>query len=207
MKTIDYGSEILIGAVASLVLMLGMLIRFATQDDSPEKQRAKRLALFVGVGVALGVGLLEVGFFNYGNARYASYVVVPVLFAVMAILGLGVPYLYRVLRKGKELEVAVSSFSLPKSIDGDVRLRQQAVWQELREMSHMQETLEGELFSLVTGERIYWSSYRDEPCLAIEFSPQSAVSLVRFETLRKYAMVQSRIERLLAMAQAQRGGL
>lgn len=188
MQTTQEAAAILWGAVATLPLMAALLIRHVTADASPSEQRAKRLALTLsGLGATLII-LLEVLCAVRGETQLAGFLLVPSAVVVAFILFAGTPRLYRALGGQGRSE---SGVPLPAAIESQTREHQEAMWQRLRELPHFRETLEGERISLLTGDRVFWSTYQREPCLAIELSAKTTISGCRYETLVRYVAVQT----------------
>lgn len=200
MQNIQEAAAILWGGVAMLPLLGGLLIRHVTTDESPIEQRAKRWALTLSVQGTVLIVLLEGLCFAQGNTQLAGFLLVPSMVAIGFLLFAGTPRLYRALGG---LGRSESSTPLPAAIESQTREQQEGMWQRLRELSHFRETLDGELVSLLTGDRVFWSSYQREPCLAIQLSAKMTISVCRYETLVRYVAVQTRIaQSLQAMSDA-----
>lgn len=197
MENINFNYEIVSGAIACLVILIPLLLWFATQDESAYVQGAKRLALLASTLLAGFVILAEIAFFNFGNPRLASYGIVPALLLVFSILLLGTPRFYRIFgglgRLGQSNGCQTSVV-----IDEDMQRVQSEMWQRLRQLPHFRETLAGnELISLVTGDRVFWLENQNPPCIAIEFASRTTISVARIEALSAYLDVQGGIAKHL----------
>lgn len=195
MQITQEAAAILWGAVAMLPLMTALLIRHVTVDASPAEQRAKRWALTLSLLGATLVILLEGLCFVQGDPQVGYFLLVPSVLTVGLILFAGTSRLYRALGGQGDTDASVS---LTTTIESQVREQQEGMWQRLRALPHFREMLEGELVSLLTGDRVFWSTYQREPCLAIELSTKTTISVCRFETLSRYVAVQTRIAQYLA---------
>lgn len=197
MQTTQEAAAILWGAVAMLPLMAALLIRHVTADASPADQRAKRWALTLSVSGTSLIVLLEVLCIMQGDPQVGYFLLAPSAVVVAFILFAGTPRLYRALGGQGRSESAVP---LPAAMENQTRAYQEGMWQRLRELPHFRETLEGELISLLTGDRVFWSTYQREPCLAIDLSAKTTISGCRYETLVRYVAVQTGIAHWLQAA-------
>lgn len=182
------------GTIATLPL-LGMLLTYvANEDDPPVERRAKSLAALIGMLAATLVGTAEWAFFTYGNSHTAAFFCFPSIVAAMGALYAATTRSYRMLGGGQVKEMTIQ---LPLAIEDETRKHQEAMRDRLRALPHFRETLEGELISLLTGDRVFWTTYRNEPCLAIALSGKLTISVSRFETLDRYVAVQTSIAQWL----------
>lgn len=180
------------GAVAVLVLVCVFVSRRLTADDSPVEQKAKRGALLISVLGASLILFLEAMCFFQGDPVIAGFLVFPSMLAVGVILFAGRLRLYRAL--GGRLSLTVK---LPAANSNEIRDKHEEMWNRLRQLSHFRETLDGQLISLLTGDRVFWSTNQREPCLAIELSAKTTITVYRFETLARYVQIQTRLSRVL----------
>ena len=191
------------GVLFSLAIVFFLLARIATEDDIPINQRAKRLAL---IGGLLGVLLMAAGnvmLYVCLSQQLASFIVFPLIIGGCVWLLLGTPRLYRYfggLPTSKPIEGPVIG------IENETRQQQAKLWGQLRSMHHFREMLNGDLVSLVTGDRIYWTTCAGDPCLAVEVASSTSLVVSRVETLVKYVEVQGNIAQLLMNAGASKEG-
>lgn len=191
------------GVLFSLAVVLFLLARIATEDDIPINQRAKRLVLIGGLLSVLLMAAGNVMLYVCISEQLASFVVFPMVIGGCVWLVLGTPRLYRYfggLPTSKQIEGPVIG------IENKTRQQQTKLWQQLRSMHHFREMLNGDLVSLVTGDRIYWTTCAEYPCLAVEFSKSISLIVSRVETLTKYVEVQGNIAQLLGNAGASKEG-
>lgn len=190
------------GVLFSLAVVLFLLARMATEDPFPINQRAKRLALIGGLlGVLLMAAANEIIYLCLSQ-QLASFFVFPVFIGGCVWLLLGTPLLYRYfggLPRPKQTEGPVIG------IENETRRRQEKLWEKLRSMHHFREMLNGDLVSLVTGDRIYWTTCAGDPCLAVEVASATSLVVSRVETLVRYVEVQGNIAQLLLNAAASNG--
>lgn len=191
------------GILFSLAVMLVLLLRVVTQDDHPATQRANRLALAGGL---LGIVMLAAAngvVYRYLSRPLASFMVFPLILMSGAWLLLGMPRLHRYFGGKTQQKPSVGP---DIGVENATRQQQRELWEQLRAMHHFRETLNGELISLATGDRVYWTTRAADPCLAIAFNSSSTLVVSRLETLFKYVDVQSNIARGLQAAGSQKGG-
>lgn len=191
-----------VGILFSLAVMLFLLLRAVTQDDHPATQRANRLALAGGL---LGIVMLAAAngvVYRYLSRPLASFMLFPLILVSGVWLLLGMPRLHRYFG-GKTQQKA--SLGPDVGVENATRQQQRELWEQLRAMHHFRETLHGELISLATGDRVYWTTSAAEPCLAVAFNSSSTLVVSRHETLVKYINVQSNIARGLQAAGSQKG--
>lgn len=182
------------GVLFALVVVLFLLVRALTEDVDAANQRAKRRSL---VTSAVAVMLLVGGnwlVYVYLSRTLASFLVLPLVLASGTWLLFGTPWLYQVFGG---LPKPLRTDSHATRVENALREEQGKFWEELRSLPHFRETLEGDLISLVTGDRVYWTKCHSAVCLAIEFKPGQAVAVVRYETLSRYIQVQSGIAQWL----------
>lgn len=180
------------GAFAVLVFVCVLVARRVTTDDSPVEQKAKRGALLISVLGASLILFLEAMCFVQGDPVIAGFLVFPSMLAVGVILFAGRLRLYRALGGRSSLTV-----KLPAANLNEIRDKHEEMWNRLRQLSHFRETLDGQLISLLTGDRVFWSTNQREPCLAIELSAKTTITVYRFETLARYVQIQTRLSRVL----------
>lgn len=199
MVEITETNAFLAGCLAVLFVMLVVLGYMATQDDIAANQRAKRLSVAISAAVTFAIAGVVIASYLWGDRIFASFVTVPAVMSGLAVLLLWTPKLYRfyggTTRPAKTNQQPQDS--LPKQIDPETRQHQAEIRNALIGLPHFRETCEGDVISLITGDRIFWARYNGEPCLAIEWSGQNEVICIRFETLRRYLDIQRRISSLL----------
>ncbi len=193
MQNDDVATAILWGGAALLVFMGVLLAHRLTADDSAAEQYAKRRALLITVLGASLILFLEALCFVYGDPVIAGYLLFPSLFAVGAILFAGTSRLYRALGGRSSMTIA-----LPAANSNEIRKQHEEMWNRLRQLPHFRESLQGELFSLLTGDRVFWSTYQREPCLMIQLAAKTTITVYRYETLVRYVQIQSQLARFLA---------
>lgn len=190
------------GILFSLVVMLCLLLHAVTRDDHPVIQRANRLALAGGL---LGIVMLAAVnglLYRYISRPLASFMLFPLILVSGAWLLLGMPRLHRYFAGKPQPKPSVGP---EVGVEHATRQQQRGLWEELRAMHHFRETLNGELISLATGDRVYWTTSAAEPCLAVAFNSSSTLVVSRHETLVKYVDVQSNIARALQAAGSLKG--
>lgn len=192
MQNQEVAVAILWGGITLLVFLGILLARRLTADDSPVEQKAKRSALLLSVLAASLILYFEVRGFIDGDPVIAGYLLIPSLFAVGVILIAGRSRLYRALGGRSSLTI-----ELPAAKANEIRDQHEAMWNCLRQLPHFRESLHGELISLLTGDRVFWSTYQRAPCLAIELSAKTTISVYRYETLARYVQIQTRLARAL----------
>jgi len=191
------------GVLFSLAIVVFLLARMATEDDIPINQRARRLALIGGL-----MGLLLMATANFMiyvrlSQQLACFIVFPLVIGGCVWLMLGMPWLYRYfggLPRSEQTEGPVIG------IENETCLQQAKLWEKLRSMHHFREMLNGDLVSLVTGDRIYWTTRGGAPCLAIEVASSTSLVVSRVETLVRYVEVQGNVAQLLVNAGTAKGG-
>lgn len=193
MAEITETNAFLAGCLAVLFVMLVVLGYMATQDDIAENQRAKRLSIAISAAVTIAIGGVVIATFLQGERIVASFVTMPAVMLGLAVLLLWTPKLYRFYGGTTRPAKKQPQDSLPKHIEPETREHQAEIRNALIALPHFRETCEGDVISLITGERIFWSRYNGEPCLAIEWSEKKEVMCIRFETLKRYLEVQQRI--------------
>lgn len=192
MQNQEVAVAILGGAITLLVFLGILLARRLTADDSPVEQKAKRSALLLSVLAASLILYFEVRGFIDGDPVIAGYLLIPSLFAVGVILIAGRSRLYRALGGRSSLTV-----KLPAADSNEIRDQHEAMWNRLRQLPHFRESLQGELISLLTGDRVFWSTYHRDPCLAIALSAKTTITVYRYETLARYVQIQTQLARAL----------
>lgn len=192
MQNREVAVAILWGGVTLLVFLSILLARRFTADDSPVEQKAKRGALLLSLLAASLILYLEARGFIDGDPVIAGYLLIPSLFAIAAILIVGRSRLYRALGGRSSLTV-----QLPAANANEIRDRHEAMWNRLRQLPHFRESLQGELISLLTGDRVFWSTYQRDPCLAIALSAKTTITVYRYETLARYVQIQTQLARAL----------
>lgn len=185
------------GILFSLAVMLCLLLRAVTQDDHPATQRANRLALAGGLLGIVMLAAVNGVVYRYISRLLASFMLFPLILASGAWLLLGMPRLHRYFA-GKPR--SKPSLGPEVGVENATRQQQREVWEQLRAMHHFRETLKGELISLATGDRVYWTTSATEPSLAVAFNSSSTLVVSHHETLVKYVDVQSNIARALQAA-------
>lgn len=194
MQNQEVAVAILWGGITLLVFLGILLARRLTADDSPVEQKAKRRALLLSVLAASLILYFEVRGFIDGDPVIAGYLLIPSLFAVGVILIAGRSRLYRALGGRSSLTV-----KLPAADSNEIRDQHEAMWNRLRQLPHFRESLQGELISLLTGDRVFWSTYQRDPCLAIELSAKTTITVYRYETLVRYVQIQTRLAQVLEL--------
>jgi len=182
------------GSLTVLFVMLVLLVCIATQDDIVVNQRAKRLAIATSSAVTFAIAGAVIATFLWGDRIFASFVTMPAVMSGLAVLLLWTPKLYRfyggTARPAKQTQ---PQDSLPEHIDPETREQQAEIRNALIALPHFRETYEGDVFSLITGDRVFWSHYNGEPSLVIEWSGKTKVNCIRFDTLKRYVEIQQRI--------------
>jgi hypothetical protein len=178
------------GMIATLPLIAMLLTNVLSAGDPPVERRAKSLAVLIGMLAATLIGIAEWAFYTYGNSHRAAYFCFPSIVAAIWILCSGTARSYRVLGGRQVNEMTIQ---LPLAIEDETRKQQEAIRDRLSALPHFRETFEGDLVSLLTGDRVFWTTYGKEPCLAIELSGKLTLSVCRFETLDRYVAVQTSI--------------
>lgn len=192
MQNEEVAIAILSGAVSVLVVLGILLARRLTADDSPVEQNAKRSALLISVlASSLILYFVARGFID-GDPVIAGFLFFPSMFVVGLILFAGRSRLYRALGGRSSLTI-----KLPAAQSSEIRDQHEAMWNRLRQLPHFRESLQGELISLLTGDRVFWSTYQHEPCLAIQLSAKTTITVYRKETLARYVQVQTRLAQAL----------
>ncbi|NHC08367.1 hypothetical protein [Azonexus fungiphilus] len=183
------------GILFTLAVVLFMLVRALTEDEDAVNQRAKRRAFIVSlavVAVMVGGNWLV---YAYLSRPFASFMVFPLVFIAAAFLLLGTPRLYRA-HGGR---VKPRRMEFPSiGVEHATREQQVKLWDELRSLPHFGETVNGDLISLLTGDRVYWTSCSGEVCLAIAFKHGNAITVIRYQTLYGYVQVQRNIAQCLS---------
>lgn len=192
MQNDEVAVAILWGGITLLVFLGVPLARRLTADDSPVEQKAKRGALLLSVLAASLILYFEARGFIDGDPVIAGYLLFPSMFVVALILFAGRSRLYRALGGRSSLTV-----KLPAANSNEIRDQHEAMWNRLRQLPHFRESLQGELISLLTGDRVFWSTYQRDPCLAIELSAKTTITVYRYETLARYVQIQTRLARAL----------
>jgi len=190
------------GILFSLAVMLCLLLRAVTQDDHPVIQRANRLALAGGLLGIVMLAAVNGVIYRYISRPLASFMLFPLILVSGAWLLLGMPRLHRYFAGKPQPKPSVGP---EVGVEHATRQQQRELWNELRAMHHFRETLNGELISLATGDRVYWTTSAAEPCLAVAFNSSSTLVVSRHETLVKYVAVQSNIARALQAAGSLKG--
>lgn len=185
------------GILFSLAVMLCLLLRVVTRDDHPVIQRANRLALAGGLLGIVMLAAVNGVIYRYISRPLASFMLFPLILVSGAWLLLGMPRLHRYFA-GKPR--SKPSLGPEVGVENATRQQQREVWEQLRAMHHFRETLKGELISLATGDRVYWTTSATEPSLAVAFNSSSTLVVSHHETLVKYVDVQSNIARALQAA-------
>ncbi|AXS80154.1 hypothetical protein [Dechloromonas sp. HYN0024] len=186
-----------LGVIGTLAVALIVLISLVTKDNSPAKQRAQRLAIATRSAATLLIGTAVGLIYVFIDTHLASFLVFPFL-AIAGYLHLvGTAMLYRfystritsVEKSGdrnlvrdlihafiKDAEIpgndkiTIKLVKGPERIDAETREHQAAFRDKLKALPHFQETFEEDLINLITGDRVFWSEYAGEPCLAIQVS-------------------------------------
>ena len=192
-----------LGFAATLIIVGIQLVGRLTRDISLGKQRAKRHAIATSSAAVLAIGTVVWGIYISVDPRLAVFLVFPAIaltFYILLVLTEKLYHFYGGKSKLQEdsTQPAKSSLSpqpayLPASIDAQTREQQAAFWNRLGVLPHFQSTFEGDLISMITGDRVYWSKYAGEPCLAIEMSECLTITVCRFETLTRYVSIQENI--------------
>lgn len=190
------------GVLLSLAIVLFLLARMATEDPFPINQRAKRLALIGGLLGVLLMAATNMIIYLCLSQQVASFIVFPVFIGGCVWLLFGTPLLYRYFGGLPRSKQAEGPFI---GIENETRLQQDKLWEKLRSMHHFREMLNGDLVSLVTGDRIYWTTCAGDPCLAVEVASSTSLVVSRVETLVRYVEVQGNIAQLLLSAAASNG--
>lgn len=182
------------GVFAVLFGMLIHLFLIATQDDFAVNQRAKRLAIATSSAATIAIAGGVIATFLWGNRILANFVTMPAIASGLYVLLFCPPKLYRLYGGGAPpAQQTRPKATLPEHIDQDTQEQQAELRKALIALPHFRETLEGDVVSLITGDRVFWSRYHATPCLAIELSAKNTVSCVRLETLWSYVEIQRRI--------------
>ncbi len=190
----DHAAAAILWGGATVLVFLGVLLaRRLTADESPVEQNAKRGALLISVLGASLILFLEAMCFVRGDPVIAGFLLFPCMFAVGVSLFAGMPRLYRALGGRSSLTI-----TLPAANSNEIRDKHEEMWNRLRQLPHFRESLQGELISLLTGDRVFWSTYQREPCLAIQLSAKTTITVYRYETLARYVLIQSQLARFLA---------
>lgn len=194
MVEITETNAFLAGCLAVLFVMLVVLGYMATQDDIAANQRAKRLSVAISAAVTFAIAGVVLASYLWGDRISASFVTVPAVMSGLAVLLLWTPKLYRfyggTTRPAKQTQ---PQDSLPAHIDPETREHQAEIRNALIALPHFRETFEGDVVSLITGDRVFWSRYNGDPCLVIEWSGKTAVHCISFDTLKRYVEIQQRI--------------
>uniref|UniRef100_Q47GF5 Uncharacterized protein n=1 Tax=Dechloromonas aromatica (strain RCB) TaxID=159087 RepID=Q47GF5_DECAR len=191
------------GVLFSLAIVLFFLARMATEDVIPINQRAKRLALIGGLMGVLLMATANVMIYVRVSQQLASFIVFPMVIGGCVWLMLGMPWLYRYFGGLPRTEQTEGPLI---GIENETRRQQAKLWEKLRSMHHFREMLNGDLISLVTGDRIYWTTSGGVPCLAIEVASSTSLVVSRVETLVRYVEVQGNVAQLLVNAGTAKGG-
>lgn len=192
-----------LGFAATLIIVGIQLVGRLTRDISLGKQRAKRHAIATSSAAVLAIGTVVWGIYISVDPRMAVFLVFPAIalsFYILLVLTEKLYHFYGGPLEDQEqstqpakLSISTQSGCLPARIDSQTREQQVALLDKLRTLPHFQSTFEGDLISLITGDRVYWSKYAGEPCLAIEMSGGFTITVCRFETLTRYVSIQERI--------------
>lgn len=188
-----------LGLAATLIMVLIQLVVSLTRDISLGNQCAKRRAFATSSAAVLAIGTIVWGIYISVDPRLAVFLVFPAIALSLYILLVLTEKLYHFYGGKSEpqedsSQPAKSSLNpQPASIDAQTREQQAAFWDRLVVLPHFQSTFEGDLISMITGDRVYWSKYAGEPCLAIEMSECLTITVCRFETLTRYVSIQENI--------------
>jgi hypothetical protein len=201
------------GSLVPMAILAILAIRRLTESKSPNEQRAKRLAVFVGFLLSGIVIALEWYCYLNVDAVIACYLAFPTATVVFAIFLTLVPRAYRAFGGQRAPNPKGADKAQPSiQIEPEIRQHQEALRAQLAALPQFRETVDGTLLSLLTGDQVYWDIYAGEPCLTIEFSNRSRIAACRWETLLRYVSIQTQVGRYLpspimdaAPAQAARG--
>jgi len=182
------------GVLFSLAIVIFLTLRLFTEDPIPTNQRAKRLALISGLLVILLMVASNFLIYTYLSGEVASFIAFPMLCGGCILMLLGIPRLYRKLGGRPSIDQIEGPII---GVENEARLQQAKLWRQLQSMHHFREMLNGDLVSLVTGDRIYWTTCAGKPCLSIELANSNSLLVSRVETLVKYVEVQGNIAKLL----------
>lgn len=183
-----------LGFAATLTIVVMQVVGRLTRDISPSNQRAKRLAIATNSAAVLIIGTLIGCVSAFLDIRLAGFLVFPSIALTLYILLVQTGNLYRFYGGQPDISETSSKLSkMPISIEAQTREQQAGLWEKLKALPHFQHTFEGDLFSLITGDRVFWSEYAGETCLAIELSGRFTITVCRFETLWRYVLIQERI--------------
>ena len=146
------------------------------------------LAAFIGVLAATLVGMGDWALYQYGNRLYAAYLYTPMLIVAVVTLYFCSVTSYRLLGGGQNERTM--TIRVPETTDRELIEKQETMRDRLRALQHFQETREGDLLSLITGDRVFRTTFNDAPCLAITLSGGPTLTVCQFETLARYVVVQ-----------------
>lgn len=182
------------GSLVPLSILAILTIRTLTQSESAILQRAKRIAVILGLLLSgLAIGLEWYCYLNV-DAVLASYLALPVATLVVVIFLILVPWVIRTLAKdGGQHATAPQRDKHAIHLDPEIRAHQEDMRTQLAALPQFRETLDGDLLNLLTGDRVFWDKYAGEPCLAIGFSNRYAIVACRWETLVRYLAIQTQI--------------
>jgi hypothetical protein len=206
-----------LGVIGTMIIALILLIGLLTRDHSPAKQRAQRLAIVTSSAAVLVIGISDGLIYAFVDTRLGSFLVVPYLAIAGYLLLVGTAKLNRIYSARltseeesidrnlvrdmndafiKRIELlendkpTIKLVKVPERIDAQTREHQAAFRDKLKALPQFQETFEEDLINLITGDRVFWSDYAGEPCLAIQVSGKLTINVCRFETLRRYVSIQ-----------------
>ncbi|WP_341744091.1 hypothetical protein [Azonexus hydrophilus] len=185
------------GILFALAAVLFLLVRALTEYEDAVNRAAKRRAFVSSVAaVALMVGGNWLVYDHFSRS-FASFMVFPLVLIAGGFLLLGTPWFYR--KYGGRVKPQPAEFPAI-GVEYATREQQGKLWDELHALPHFVETVNGDLISLATGDRVYWTSCNAEICLAIEFKPGNAITVARYQTLQGYVRVQRNIAQCLSAA-------
>lgn len=140
------------GALTTFSMVTAGIVWHVTGESTPIERRALRMA---AVGAVLGAGLVALGgWWLYANidATLGAFLQMPsFLLGGLAFFFCG-KAVYQATGGGKDENLTDAPAI---TVEKETLEHQDGIWCRLRELPHFRETLDGELISLVTGDRLY----------------------------------------------------
>lgn len=177
-------------SIASLPFIAALLGGVVSADKPLPERRATVVSAFVGVLAGIVVGLGDWLLYQYGNPLFAVYLYMPSLVVALIAMYGGSVLSYRWL--AGDPSVRTMTIPVPMPLDAGLLEKQETLRNRLRTLPHFQETLEGDLISLINGDRVFRCTYHAEPCLAVSMAARQTLMMIRLATLEGYVAYRRR---------------
>lgn len=184
------------GTLTTFSVVIAGLVWLITGDNTPNERRAQRMAALVAT---LGAGLIASGewwLYTHIDARVGAFMLVPSFLLGGLAFFLAGKAVYQAAGGGKAGNLTDAP-TIP--VEKETLEHHEGIWYRLRELPHFRETLDGELISLVTGDRLYWGKLDGTKFVQMKLAGKTLMTASRYQTLLKYLTVQEGVARSLGL--------